>query len=284
MLLAPVVSLSASFFSINLRRGIHLLRPGNNKYINIGNNLRSTTKIIMQSSSSNIPSYYHQEHPIVASEEGNADTYHRIIRKLHEQHISYEHLGPHEPTLTSQQSAAARQSLGWEKATLASGAKAMLLKYYGNEFVLTVMAANEKLDWKKMKKLLGGGSKAKKTRMATVEEVWNVTRCLPGAVPPFGSLFSNCISDDDLDDQKPHADSDDGDGSTNTSQKKGGVEDESSSTNQMRLRTFCDRSLQRQGEVIQFNCGLRTRSIQMTVTDYLTIEAPELCDFIVVEK
>jgi len=47
------------------------------------------------------------------------------------------------------------------------------------------MSASKKLVWSKVKAILG----TKKVVMASVEEVTNVTQCLPGAVPPFGSLF-----------------------------------------------------------------------------------------------
>ena len=122
-------------------------------------------------------------------------------------------------------------------------------------FVLAVMAANERLDWKKMKKMLGPKSRSKGARMATVEEMWEVTGCKPGAVPPFGSLF-----------KKPT-----GEGDGSGSESKG-------------VHTFVDRSLKIQGEVINFNCGLRTRSIRMKFEDYIELEKPELCDFVVKEK
>ena len=86
----------------------------------------------------------------------------------------------HEPTPTSEDSARVRG------ATLASGAKAMLLSVKPNdEFVLVVISASEKMDSKAMKK--AGGFKS--TRFASVDEVMQVTGCVPGAVPPFGSCF-----------------------------------------------------------------------------------------------
>ena len=153
------------------------------------------------------------------------------------------HLGPHAASLTSEDAATTRRELGWENVTLASGAKAMLMSNSKNAdepFVLAVMAANERLDWKKMKRIF---PKGKNARMATEEEVWRVTGCKPGAVPPFGSVFAA---------------------------PDGGS-----------VPTFVDTSLQRQGPVINFNCGLRTRSIQIAIGDYLAVEKPELCDFVV---
>ena len=77
--------------------------------------------------------------------------------------------------------------------------------------------------------------KGKSARMATEEEVWRVARCRPGGVPPFGILFDG----------------------------PGGV------------RTFMDHSLAEQGDVCNFNCGLKTRSMQVSVSDYIAAEAPE---------
>ena len=127
----------------------------------------------------------------------------------------------HEPTPTSEDSARVRG------ATLASGAKAMLLSCKPNdEFVLVVISAVEKMDSKAMKK---AGS-FKSTRFASVEEVMQVTGCVPGAVPPFGSCFG--------------------------------------------LRTFVDESLRKQGSTINFNAGLRTFSVSMSVDDYFAVERP----------
>jgi len=71
-------------------------------------------------------------------------------------------------------------------ATLASGAKAMLLTTKPSDaFVLAVISASEKMDSKAFKK--AGGFKS--TKFATESEVFGLTGCRPGAVPPFGSLW-----------------------------------------------------------------------------------------------
>ena len=44
------------------------------------------------------------------------------------------------------------------------------------------------------------------------------------------------------------------------------------------VRTLLDRSLLQQGEVCNFNCGLKTRSMQVKVADYVAAEAPEIVD------
>lgn len=87
----------------------------------------------------------------------------------------------HEPTPTSEDSARVRG------ATLASGAKAMLLSTKPNdEMVLAVISAAAKMDSKAFKKV--GGFRS--TRFASEQEVWGVTGCVRGAVPPMGSCFS----------------------------------------------------------------------------------------------
>jgi Ala-tRNA(Pro) deacylase len=71
-------------------------------------------------------------------------------------------------------------------ATLASGAKAMLLATKpSDEFVLAIISASEKMDSKAFKK----AGAFKSTKFATEEEVFRITGCRPGAVPPFGSLW-----------------------------------------------------------------------------------------------
>ena len=130
----------------------------------------------------------------------------------------------HEATRTSEESASVRGT------SLASGAKAMLLKD-GVGFVLAVMSASRKLDSNKFKKLI----KCKNLKFASEEEVWNVTKCVPGAVPPFGSLWG--------------------------------------------VKTYADESLRRQGDSINFNAGLRTRSMFLSVLDYLELENPVIGEF-----
>ncbi|KAH8096300.1 hypothetical protein JL720_3663 [Aureococcus anophagefferens] len=89
--------------------------------------------------------------------------------------------------------------------------------------------ARPKVDWKKVKKAV-----AKDTRLATEAEVWAATRCLPGAVPPFGSAFPTPMP------------------------------------------THVDASLAGQ---INFNCGLRTRSVSMPFASFADLERPTVGDF-----
>ncbi|CAI2382138.1 unnamed protein product [Moneuplotes crassus] len=50
------------------------------------------------------------------------------------------------------------------------------------------------------------------------------------------------------------------------------------------VHTYVDNSLVEQGETISFNAGLKTRSILMKTEDYLKVENPNLCNFIVKEE
>ena len=138
----------------------------------------------------------------------------------------------HAPTLTSAESAAVRG------ATLASGAKAMLLVSptplsHGGRYILAVLAADRAANWNALKKGLG----CKKLTLASTEELVALTGCLPGAVPPFGSLFDGVC-------------------------------------------TVLDDSLLLQGDVCNFNAGLRTRSVvNLRVADYVAIEKPRVMQF-----
>ncbi len=70
--------------------------------------------------------------------------------------------------------------------------------------------------------------------MASAEEVRGVTGCVPGAVPPFGSLWA-----------------------------ARGV-----------AVTVVDESLREQGPTVNFNAGLRTHSVGMATADYYAVEQP----------
>ena len=148
-------------------------------------------------------------------------TFNAIIQLLDGKNIS---VTEHAPVRTSEEAAQVRG------ATLDSGAKAMLLSD-GAAFVLAVISASKKLDSKMFKKLI----KSKSLKFATEDDVLRLTKCIPGAVPPFGSIFG--------------------------------------------LKTYMDESLRAQGTSINFNAGLRTRSIAMSLEDYLIAENPVISCF-----
>jgi len=92
--------------------------------------------------------------------------------------ISYEYK-EHEEVRTSEEAARARGE------DIKIGAKAMVLKC-DDRFVMFVLSAAKKIDSKKVKELL----RLKSLRFATPEEVFQLTGCVPGAVPPFANIFN----------------------------------------------------------------------------------------------
>jgi len=124
--------------------------------------------------------------PTAADEVEEDPATHTRVLALLQQHGAVYRVLQHAPTKTSQESADVRG------VPLASGAKAMLVRagkpllaHGGGLYVLCVMSAACTADLKKLRGVLG----VSRLSMATVAEVRALTGCLPGAVPPFGSLF-----------------------------------------------------------------------------------------------
>jgi len=107
----------------------------------------------------------------------DADVRERLVTLLRSEGVDFE-LMRHGPVTTSAEAAAVRGT------DLRSGAKAMLVKTKAG-FVLAVLAADRKLDWKLLGPLVGG----KGARFATDEELRAATGLSKGAVPPLGRLF-----------------------------------------------------------------------------------------------
>jgi Ala-tRNA(Pro) deacylase len=85
----------------------------------------------------------------------------------------------HKAVYTSEEAARIRGT------PLASGAKALVCK--GDErFVMFVVPTDRKLDSRSVRRDQGW----RKLRFASLEEVAELTGLAPGAIPPFGSLFS----------------------------------------------------------------------------------------------
>mmetsp|Transcript_57813 Transcript_57813/g.146747 ORF Transcript_57813/g.146747 Transcript_57813/m.146747 type:complete len:497 (-) Transcript_57813:107-1597(-) len=125
-------------------------------------------------------------------------TFERMLALLRRESIDFSLLGPHPACRTSEDSVRVRLEGGWEGVSLHSGAKAMLLRAPGTEerWILTVLPADKKLSWRKVRALKG-----KATRMATEEEVVRVAGCLSGAVPPFAAAFPapvECLLDEQM--------------------------------------------------------------------------------------
>lgn len=127
----------------------------------------------------------------------------------------------HEATYTSEDAARIRG------VDLHSGAKALVLR--GNkskQHWLFVVPADLRLDSKKVVALVG-------EKVSFASDVATVTSCVPGSVPPFGSVIG--------------------------------------------LKTYMDKRLA-ESDVINFNAGSLTDSINMKYTDYLAIEKPVIVD------
>jgi Ala-tRNA(Pro) deacylase len=97
-----------------------------------------------------------------------------IRRLLDAEGAEYRHVR-HEPTYTSEQSAAARGE------SIRIGGKALLMKV-GEEFQLFVLSAALRLDSAAVRRRFG----VKRARFASAEELMERTGLVPGSVPPFG--------------------------------------------------------------------------------------------------
>jgi Ala-tRNA(Pro) deacylase len=102
------------------------------------------------------------------------DILNRIRNFLAAENISYSEM-EHEPTRTSEESAAARGE------SMSIGAKALLLKT-DDVFRLFVLPADRQLHSAAIRHRLG----VKRTRFARRDELEALTGLVPGCVPPFG--------------------------------------------------------------------------------------------------
>ena len=113
---------------------------------------------------------------------------HLKIMALFKQCNTPHELLTHEPVLTSEQAAEVR------KFPLKAGAKAILihvtLKKKEFEYMFFVMSGEKKINWPKVKKFIG----TRNVRFAKLPEVKEITGCLTGAVPPFGSAFKGNLT------------------------------------------------------------------------------------------
>lgn len=105
---------------------------------------------------------------------------------LTDYHIEY-HVYDHKPVFTSEEAAAVRNT------DIHQGAKALVM-YADKNPVMVVVPADLKADFKKLKT----AAKIKDLRMATKEEVKELTNVEVGAVPPFGHIFNIPLYVDEL--------------------------------------------------------------------------------------
>jgi Ala-tRNA(Pro) deacylase len=101
----------------------------------------------------------------------------RILKLFKDNNVSYQ-CYEHPPVYTSEEAAKVR---GVE---LKTGCKSMVLRKGDGKFILVNLAADRKIDMKKLEGILGC-----KLRFATKDEVLKATNCESGSVPPFGGLF-----------------------------------------------------------------------------------------------
>ncbi len=100
-----------------------------------------------------------------------------IKKLLDDNGINYQ-VSEHEPVYTSEQAAEVR---GVE---LKTGVKALVLRTEEGSFVMGLVAADRRIDLKKLAKIV----KTKKLRLASPQEVLKITGCEVGSVHPFGNL------------------------------------------------------------------------------------------------
>lgn len=105
----------------------------------------------------------------------------RIISLLDEENIFYKHFH-HEPTVTSEESADIRGT------TPEQGAKALIFKADG-KYIQAIVPSHLRLGSKLFKKLYN----IHDLELATEEEVFEISGCKKGAVPPFGNLFGLAV-------------------------------------------------------------------------------------------
>jgi len=137
--------------------------------------------------------------------------------------IPYEVL-EHAPVYTSEHAAKIR---GVE---LKTGVKALVLKSGGGSFIVGLVAADRKIDLKKLALIAG----SKKLQLASAQEVLKLTGCEVGSVHPFGNLFG--------------------------------------------LATYMDKSVL-ENDMVNFNAGLHTVSIEMRAKDLIKAIKPVVVDF-----
>ncbi|HJX23830.1 MAG TPA: YbaK/EbsC family protein [Candidatus Bathyarchaeia archaeon] len=103
-----------------------------------------------------------------------------LLKELLDKHgISYQ-ISQHEPVYTSEQAAKVRG------AELRTGVKALVLRKKEGDLILGLVAADRRIDLRKLAKITGTRSLA----FANKEEVLNKTGCEVGSVHPFGNLYA----------------------------------------------------------------------------------------------
>jgi Ala-tRNA(Pro) deacylase len=101
----------------------------------------------------------------------------RLVRWLRDLGVSFR-IMDHAPVFTSEEAARVRGT------PLEAGAKALVL-YAANQPIQVVLPGHRRIDNARVRAVVA----TRTLRFATPEELWTLTGCVPGAVPPFGNLF-----------------------------------------------------------------------------------------------
>ena len=137
--------------------------------------------------------------------------------------LSYK-VSEHEPVYTSEQASKVR---GVE---LKTGVKALVLKSVEGSFVVGLVAADRKINLKKLARIV----ETKRLQLASSQEVLKITGCEVGSVHPFGNLHE--------------------------------------------LPTYLDNSIL-ENNIVNFNAGLHTVSIEMKAKDLVKAIKPSIENF-----
>lgn len=173
--------------------------------------------------------------------------YEKIINLLKQNNIDYQEFR-HEPVRTSEEAAQVRGS------NLSEGAKALIFKCTTSstlesadlntkidsqyEFIQLIVPGNHLVDKDKFK----DSYKFTKLKMASPEEVLEISGVEPGGVPPFGNLFNIPIK-----------------------------------VFYSSTQSFDE--LLKSTNMMEFNCGDRSISVRMKVSDYIKIVKPQIGSF-----
>jgi len=148
----------------------------------------------------------------------------KLVRELlNRYNISYEVM-EHAPVYTSEEAAKVRG------VDLKTGVKALVFKTEEGSFMMGLVAAHRKMDFKKLATVVG----TRKLHLASPQEVLNITGCEIGSVHPFGNLFG--------------------------------------------LPTYMDSSVL-ENDMVNFNAGMHTVSIQMRAKDLIKAVRPVVKEF-----
>jgi len=104
----------------------------------------------------------------------------KLIKELLDRNDILYQVSEHEQVYTSEQAAKVR------RLDLKTGVKALVLKTNEGKFIVGLVAADRRVDLKKLAKIVG----TKRLQLASPQEVLKTTGCEIGSVHPFGNLHN----------------------------------------------------------------------------------------------